>query len=78
MFWITSSYLPCQVSTEYGLFYVVTKYGYMYVCDMETAACLCISRVSHCVIFCLALNSKTQGIIGVNRDGQVSPPTVGL
>ncbi|XP_064612592.1 clathrin heavy chain 2-like [Liolophura sinensis] len=60
-----------QVSTEYGLFYVVTKYGYMYVCDMETAACLCISRVSHCVVFCLALNSKTQGIIGVNRDGQV-------
>ncbi|KAK7465911.1 hypothetical protein BaRGS_00037521 [Batillaria attramentaria] len=29
--------ISLQVSTEYGLLFVVTKYGYLYLCDMETA-----------------------------------------
>ncbi|KAJ8312567.1 hypothetical protein KUTeg_009940, partial [Tegillarca granosa] len=35
-----------HVSTNYKLLFMVTKYGHMYLCDMETAACLCCTRIS--------------------------------
>lgn len=60
-----------QVSTEYGLLFVVTKYGYLYMCDMETAMCLCCTRIAVDVIFTSTLNTDTQGILGVTRTGQV-------
>lgn len=63
--------ISVQVSTEYGLLFVVTKYGYLYLCDMETAMCLCCTRISVDVIFTSTLNTDTQGILGVTRGGQV-------
>lgn len=60
-----------QVSEEYGLLYMVTKYGYLYLCDMETAACLCVTRVSIDIVFTSTLNSISQGILGVTRTGRV-------
>nr|KAG5687623.1 hypothetical protein BaRGS_020024 [Batillaria attramentaria] len=63
--------ISLQVSTEYGLLFVVTKYGYLYLCDMETAMCLCCTRISVDVIFTSTLNTDTQGILGVTRGGQV-------
>lgn len=60
-----------QVSGEYGLLYVLTKYGYLYLCDMETAACLCVTRVSPEIIFTSTLNSATQGILGITRSGRI-------
>ncbi|KAK7087962.1 clathrin heavy chain 2-like [Littorina saxatilis] len=63
--------ISLQVSTEYGLLFVVTKYGYLYMCDMETAMCLCCTRISVDVIFASTLNTDTQGILGITRGGQV-------
>ncbi|XP_076453102.1 clathrin heavy chain 2-like [Babylonia areolata] len=63
--------ISLQVSTEYGLLFVVTKYGYLYMCDMETAMCLCCTRISVDIIFTTSLNTDTQGILGVTRGGQV-------
>lgn len=63
--------ISVQVSTEYGLLFVVTKYGYLYLCDMETGMCLCCTRISADVIFTSTLNTDTQGILGVTRAGQV-------
>ncbi|GAB1609897.1 clathrin heavy chain-like [Argonauta hians] len=60
-----------QVSEEYGLLYMVTKYGYLYLCDMETAACLCVTRVSIDIVFTSTLNNASQGIIGVTRTGRI-------
>ncbi|XP_050410049.1 clathrin heavy chain 2 [Patella vulgata] len=60
-----------QVSSEYGLLFVITKYGYLYICDIQTATCLCCARISMDIIFASALNTDTQGILGVTRGGQV-------
>ena len=65
-------FFPFQISVEYGLLFVVTKYGYLYMCDMETAMCLCCTRVAVDVIFSAALNTTTQGILAITRGGQVS------
>lgn len=61
-----------QISVDYGLLFVVTKYGYLYMCDMETAMCLCCTRVAVDVIFAAVLNTNTQGILAITRGGQVS------
>ncbi|XP_005106091.1 clathrin heavy chain 1 [Aplysia californica] len=63
--------ISLQISVEYGLLFVVTKYGYLYMCDMETAMCLCCTRVAIDVIFASALNTTTQGILAITRGGQV-------
>ncbi|CAI9724356.1 clathrin heavy chain-like [Octopus vulgaris] len=63
--------ISIQVSEEYGLLYMVTKYGYLYLCDMETAACLCVTRVSIDIVFTSTLNSISQGILGVTRTGRI-------
>ncbi|KAH9525735.1 hypothetical protein Btru_002226 [Bulinus truncatus] len=60
-----------QISVDYGLLFVVTKYGYLYMCDMETAMCLCCTRVSVDVIFAAVLNTNSQGILAITRGGQV-------
>lgn len=60
-----------HVSIKYGLLFMITKYGYLYLCDMETAACLCCNKISNYIMFTSTLNTDTQGIMGVNRGGQV-------
>ncbi|XP_059169269.1 clathrin heavy chain-like isoform X1 [Physella acuta] len=63
--------ISLQISVDYGLLFVVTKYGYLYMCDMETAMCLCCTRVAVDVIFAAALNTNSQGILAITRGGQV-------
>lgn len=60
-----------QVSKMYGLMFVVTKYGQLYVCDLESATCLCSVAISSDVVFLATLNSLTQGLIGLNTAGQI-------
>lgn len=38
---------------------------------METAACLCVTRVSPEIIFTSTINSVTQGILGITRSGRI-------
>lgn len=60
-----------QGSSKTGILYIVTKLGYIHVYDAETATCLYTNRISQDTIFCTCLHDATQGILGVNRKGQV-------
>ncbi len=68
------SVLALQVSAAYGLMYVFSKYGHMYICDIESAVCLISTQICTSIIFRTTLNTNTQGVIAVNRAGQVLTP----
>jgi clathrin heavy chain len=57
-----------QISKKHTIIYLVTKYGFIHLCDLETAACVYMNRIS---IFVAAEHEATNGIIGVNKKGQV-------
>jgi len=59
------------MSVTNGLLYVVTKYAQLYLCDMETATCLCSVTLSAHVIFATAVHTQTGGLICINTAGQV-------
>lgn len=63
--------ISIQASSSYGVLYIITKYGFLYLSDLETATCLCCIRISTAVVFTSTLSSLSQGIIIVNRSGQV-------
>ncbi|RUS81436.1 hypothetical protein EGW08_010820 [Elysia chlorotica] len=63
--------ITVEISVDYGLLFVMTKYGYLYICDMETAMCLCCTRVAVDVTFSAVLNTNTQGLLAITRGGQV-------
>jgi clathrin heavy chain len=60
-----------QASKKYGVMYLVTKYGYVHLYDVESAQCIYSNRISGDTIFVTAQYEPTEGIIGVNRKGQV-------
>lgn len=60
-----------QVSKKHGIIYLVTKYGFIHLYDLETGTCLYMNRISGETIFVTAEHEATNGIIGVNKKGQV-------
>ncbi|KAL1874738.1 hypothetical protein VTK73DRAFT_266 [Phialemonium thermophilum] len=60
-----------QVSQKYGLIYLITKYGFIHLYDLETATCIFMNRISSDTIFTSCPDSKSTGIVGINRKGQV-------
>lgn len=60
-----------QVSKKHGIIYLVTKYGFIHLYDLETGACVYMNRISGETIFVTAEHEATNGIIGVNKKGQV-------
>lgn len=64
-----------QASQKYGVLYLVTKYGYIHLYDVESAQCIYSNRISGDTIFVTAAYEPTEGIIGVNRKGQVKTLT---
>ena len=60
-----------QVSQKHGVIYLITKYGYVHLYDLESGACIYMNRISAETIFVTAPYESTNGIIGVNRKGQV-------
>lgn len=60
-----------QVSEKHGVIFLITKYGYIHLCDVETGTCIYMNRISGDTIFVTAPYDPTNGIIGVNRKGQV-------
>lgn len=60
-----------QVSRRYGIVYLVTKYGFIHLYDLESGACIYMNRVSGETVFVAAEHKGTNGIIAVNRKGQV-------
>jgi len=64
-------FAPVQASSKHGLIYMVTKFGYVHVFDVETGISIYTVRVSTETIFLTAEYLATNGVIGVNRSGQV-------
>ncbi|KAL7280839.1 hypothetical protein ACG7TL_005783 [Trametes sanguinea] len=60
-----------QVSKKHGIIYLVTKYGFIHLYDLETGACIYMNRISGETIFVTAEHEASNGIIGVNKKGQV-------
>lgn len=60
-----------QFSARYGVLYVVTKYGFIHLFDACTGTCIFMNRISSETIFVTAEHRPTDGIVGVNRKGQV-------
>ncbi|KAL1731173.1 hypothetical protein EV714DRAFT_249463 [Schizophyllum commune] len=60
-----------QVSKKHGIVYLVTKFGFIHLYDLETGACIYMNRISGETIFVTAEHEVTNGIIGVNKKGQV-------
>ncbi|KAI0372779.1 clathrin heavy chain [Pilatotrama ljubarskyi] len=60
-----------QVSKKHGIVYLVTKYGFIHLYDLESGACIYMNRISGETIFVTAEHEASNGIIGVNKKGQV-------
>uniref|UniRef100_A0A0N5AMW6 Clathrin heavy chain n=1 Tax=Syphacia muris TaxID=451379 RepID=A0A0N5AMW6_9BILA len=60
-----------QAASKHGIIYLVTKYGYVHLYDIETGICIYMNRISSDTIFVTTEYTATEGIIGVNRKGQV-------
>jgi clathrin heavy chain len=60
-----------QVSQKYSIIYLVTKYGFIHLYDLETGTCIFMNRISSETIFVTSPDAESQGIVGVNRKGQV-------
>ncbi|KAI0331507.1 clathrin heavy chain [Cubamyces sp. BRFM 1775] len=60
-----------QVSKKHGIIYLVTKYGFIHLYDVESGACIYMNRISGETIFVTAEHEASNGIIGVNKKGQV-------
>ena len=60
-----------QASEKHGMVYMITKAGYLYLYDLETATLVYQNRVSAETIFVTAPHESTNGVIGVNKNGQV-------
>lgn len=60
-----------QVSKKHGIIYLVTKYGFIHLYDLDSGACIYMNRISGETIFVTAEHDSTNGIIGVNKKGQV-------
>ncbi|ORY30240.1 hypothetical protein BCR39DRAFT_530157 [Naematelia encephala] len=60
-----------QVSQKYGIIYLVTKFGFIHLYEIETGQCIYMNRISGDTIFTTARFEAMDGIIGVNRKGQV-------
>jgi clathrin heavy chain len=60
-----------QVSKKHGIVYLVTKFGFIHLYDLESGACIYMNRISGETIFVTAEYEAQNGIIGVNKKGQV-------
>ena len=60
-----------QVSQKNSIVYLITKYGYVHLYDLESGVCIYMNRISAETIFVTAPHEPSNGIIGVNRKGQV-------
>lgn len=60
-----------QVSKRHGIVYLITKYGFIHLYDLESGACIYMNRISGETIFVTAEHETSNGIIGVNKKGQV-------
>ncbi|CEF64357.1 Clathrin heavy chain [Strongyloides ratti] len=63
--------ISMQCSSKEGFVYTITKHGYVYVHEAESGLLISATRASTETFFISTLNETTNGIIGINRRGQV-------
>ncbi|EPY52055.1 clathrin heavy chain Chc1 [Schizosaccharomyces cryophilus OY26] len=63
--------IAIQIAPAYGVAYVATKFGFIHVYDLETAKCIYMNRVSGESIFVTTPHGSVNGVMAVNRKGQV-------
>jgi clathrin heavy chain len=60
-----------HAAEKYGVLFIVTKFGYLFVYVMGSAALIYRQKITTSLIFRSVKNTKTDGCICVNRDGQL-------
>lgn len=60
-----------QVDDKHGVIFMVTRLGNLFLFDVETGALLFNNKISAETVFVTAKHSATDGLIGINRIGQV-------
>jgi clathrin heavy chain len=60
-----------QTVDKYGVVFVITKLGYLYMYEVSTAALLYRQRITDSLIFVATKNPTTDGMICINKAGQV-------
>lgn len=60
-----------QVSAKYGLLFIITKLGYLFMYETSRAALIYRQRITDQLIFVAVRNASTDGMICINKVGQV-------
>eukprot|EP00727_Mastigamoeba_balamuthi_P012396 m51a1_g778 putative clathrin heavy chain (1744) ;mRNA; r:599758-605568 len=60
-----------NISDKYEMAFVITKFGYLHMFFLGTGALVYRNRISTETIFVTAPHTPTDGLVGVNRKGQV-------
>jgi len=60
-----------QASNKYGMLFIITKAGYFYMYEVSRAALVYRQRVTQELAVCCVRNTSTDGIIYINKAGQV-------
>mmetsp|Transcript_107496 Transcript_107496/g.148659 ORF Transcript_107496/g.148659 Transcript_107496/m.148659 type:complete len:132 (-) Transcript_107496:4096-4491(-) len=58
----------CQ---KYGLVFMITKFGYFYMYEISKGALIYRQRITDQLVFCAAKNKQTDGMICINKAGQI-------
>lgn len=60
-----------QVAPKYGIIFIITKFGYLFMYEASTAALVYRQRITDQLIFVSVRNMTTDGMICINKIGQV-------
>ena len=60
-----------QATCKYGLIFIITKAGYFYLYEASRAALVYRQRITTELIVCSVRNQTTDGMICINKAGQV-------
>ena len=65
-----------HVSQKYSIIYLVTLFARLHLYDLESGICIFHCRISDTSIFATTANSKSTGLVCIDRNGQVLSVTV--
>jgi len=60
-----------QVAPKFGLLFIITKMGYFFMYETSRGALIYRQRVTDSMIFAATRNAQTDGMICVNKAGQI-------
>ena len=60
-----------QDCPKFGIVFIVTKFGFLYMYEVSTASLLYRQKITDQLCFVSARNATTDGMIVINRGGQI-------